>query len=151
MTDLELIHSLSDAEIVALTIWGESRNESHIGRTAIAHVVENRVKAKRPGYGLTARAVCLRPWQFSCWTPKGGVINYGRVMDAARALFNRVPLGPALLDCLAIVDTLDGIPDPTEGATHYMTRQQFEDAPKWARGLTPCASIGNHLFFKDVR
>lgn len=149
MTDLELIASLSDAEVVAVTLWGEARNEGHKGRAAIAHVVENRVKDGR--YGKTARAVCLRPWQFSCWTPKGGQANYERVIDAARAIKRATPLGPQLLDCLAIVDTLPSIPDMTMGATHYVTQELFETKPpKWAVGLTPCARVGSHVFFKGV-
>ena len=151
MTDTDLIASLSDAEVVALTLYGEARSESHKGRCAIAHVIENRVKAQRRSFGLTAREVCLKPWQFSCWTPKGGEKNYGLVLDAARAIKRAVPLGPSLLDCLAIVDTLSGIPDLTQGATHYLTTALLnEHPPKWTHGLTPCAVIGNHSFFKGV-
>lgn len=148
MTDLDLIASLSDAEVVALTLWGEARGETHTGRAAIAHVIDNRVKAGQ--FGKSARAVCLKHRQFSCWSPDGGKENYGSLIAAARSIKAGHALGPALLDCMAIVDTLSSIPDLTSGATHYMTRQQFETNPKWAAGLTPCARIGSHVFFKDV-
>lgn len=151
MTDHDLIASLSDKEIVALTLWGEARGETHTGRAAIAHVIDNRVKAKRHSFGLTSREVCLKRWQFSCWIPEGGAANYQRVIEAGRAIKRCIPLGPKLLDCLAIVDTLQTIPDLTCGATHYLTRELYDEKPPaWTIGLTPCAAIGSHLFFTGV-
>ena len=38
------------------------------------------------------------------------------------------------------------IADPTGGADHYYA--DYIAAPKWARGRTPTARIGRHLFFR---
>ena len=38
------------------------------------------------------------------------------------------------------------IADPTAGADHYCA--DYIAAPKWARGRTPTAKIGRHLFFR---
>ena len=56
----------SDLMIMAKTIWGEARGESHNGQVAVAWVIRNR--AERGGWwGNTIREVCLKDQQFSCW------------------------------------------------------------------------------------
>lgn len=150
MTDHELIGSLSPEETLALTLYGEARGERIEGRIAIACVVRNRVDAKR--YGRDAKAVCLAPWQFSCWKPAGGPANYETVIDAVRNR-KRGEEGPILRECVWVAEgVLDRrVQDTTRGATHYMTRALWESKPpKWAIGRTPVIGIGNHVFFAGV-
>ena len=53
----------SDLMIMAKTIWGEARGESHNGQVAVAWVIRNR--AERGGWwGNTIREVCLKDQQF---------------------------------------------------------------------------------------
>lgn len=156
MTDHELIASLSECNVVALTLYGEARGEAIEGRIAVANVIRNRVKAGRAGFGLTSRDVCLKAWQFSCWLPQGGADNYATVLEAARTLTRPPDLvtGPILTECVWIAEGLLAwrFGDTVKGATHYVTSALYASRkPAWAVGLTPVASIHSHLFFAGVR
>lgn len=125
-----------DLDTMARTVFGEARGESDAGKIAVAHVILNR--AKVPGktwWGDTIAEVCHKPWQFSCWNPG----------DPNREAVEAVTLDdPVFRACVrACLAALDGA-DPTGGATHYHVRGL---SAKWARGKTPCATIGNHLFY----
>lgn len=148
-----LIDQLSEADVVALTLFGESRGEPIEGRIAIASVIRNRVAAHRASFGLTPRAVCLQPWQFSCWMPEGGSVNYGVVLDAAYHLLSK-DTGPMLRECLWITDgALAGMfHDTVRGSTHYLTAALFAShPPAWAAGQTPACKVNEHLFFRGIK
>lgn len=149
MTDEELIQSLNETSIIGLTVWGESRSEPPEGRQGIVNVIANRVKAKRPGFGLTPRDVCLKPWQFSCWSPTGWIGNYESVLAAARQLSRGETTGPILRACVELAQGIVTLADLTRGATHYITADLLrEKPPAWAKGLTPLVRIGQHVFFR---
>lgn len=154
MRDAELLDALSPLHTVAVTLWGEARSESRLGRAAVASVIQNRVRARRPHFGLTPKEVCLKPRQFSCWSPAGGRINYESTIDAARSFHRGDIAGAVSRECidLAVAVVAGTLPDVTNGADHYLTRQLFEsDAPPgWAVGKLPCAAIGEHVFLKLV-
>ncbi len=132
-------------DVLARTIYGEARGEKLKGREAVASVVMNRVrKARRRNgrhwWGGTVEEVCRKPWQFSCWNPN----------DPNRAKLLAVgPANRTFASCLRIAKraVADEIPDATDGATHYHARSV---SPPWARGRTPSAIIGGHLFYNDV-
>lgn len=134
----------TETDTLARTIWGEARNQSYLGCVAIACVVLNRVKLSklhgRFGNG-TIRSACLYPWQFSCWNYNDP--NYTKVKNVTvrDAVFAR---------CAEIArHAIDGkTSDVTNGATYYYVKTSA--MPKWAVGKTPCATIGDHLFFKDI-
>lgn len=129
----------------ARTIWGEARGEGDAGMRAVAHVLLNRLIDGR--WGKALGAVCLAPYQFSCWNAS----------DPNRALMlnmftGNLKLGPCIVafgDANAERDK--GI-DPTNGAMWY-----FADTilpPAWAdpaHGAVQTAHIGHHIFFKGVR
>ena len=142
-TDLEF-----DLKIMALTVWAESRGESHLGQRAVAWVIRNRFE--HPGwwsrtegfpYGSIA-AVCRCPWQFSCWNSNDP--NRARLDDpetreradylAIRALCKNVLVEPQSAD-------------PSRRADHYCTKEASRKT-KWALTRTPCAEIGNHRFYR---
>lgn len=157
MTDTDLIASLPERDILALTLWGEARSEPIEGRIAIANVVRNRVTAQRASFGLTPREVCLKPWQFSCWRLEGGAENYAQMMDAARLLDTSTRatglLSPIFRECLWIAEGLltDRFGDNTKGSTHYLTVTLYRlHPPAWAIGHVPTVQINSHLFFKGV-
>ncbi len=159
MTDLDVTATLrgkphGPVAIVGITLFGEARGTGPAERAGIASVILNRVKARRPSWGLTADAVCLAKWQFSCWTPVGGVANYETVMDAVRMLLRQEPvIGPALTVCLAIAaEVVSGaLPDSVQGSTHYLARSLYDvRPPAWAHGLTPACQIGSTVFFNNV-
>lgn len=134
-------------DILARTLYGEARGEGEQGMIAVACVIMNRVRASndRAVRGLGAMwwgddvaAVCLKPYQFSCWNHddpnrrKIIVVNeHDAVFAAAKRIATRAILG-VLDDC-------------TRGATHYHARNI---TPTWARGVTPTAMIGQHIFYK---
>lgn len=153
MTEQDLIAALTETEVVAVTVYGEARGTGVEGMRAVADVIRNRVQSGR--YGASWREVCLRKWQFSCWTPVGGPSNYLSVIGAAKAIVFKTPPPSGLAQAYAIaVDTVQGVrPDVTIGSTHYLTEALYQDplnCPKWARRLQPAIVIGSHCFFNDV-
>jgi len=134
--------ALTDAEVVACTLWGEARNQGERGLRAVASVIGNRWHT-RYRRCTTAREVCLDRYQFSCWLQNDP--NLPRMVAAARqpdAVFRQ---------CMAIADELlkGTMADITRGARHYYAAT-MRSAPSWARGHSPCVVIGDHLFFNDV-
>ena len=134
--------SLADLWTVAQTVFGEARGEPYAGKIAVAHVIRNRLAADWRG-AATAAAVCLDPYQFSCWLAPargGSVINLKTMQTASIAT-------PGMADSLkAVADVFGGqVEDPTGGADHYKTKRA---RPRWARGKTPVAVIGGHQFYK---
>ena len=130
---------LSDADVLAKTLWGEARGEGLAGMQAVAAVIVNRVKSRR--YPNTVKGVCLQPWQFSMWNPddhngeaamkmrRGDSTVYDRCLDvAADAIAGRVA-------------------DPTGGALHYAVTGLN---PYWAKDATVSAQIGRHTFYTGV-
>lgn len=130
-----------DKDILVRTVYGEARGEPEQGMAAVAHVVLNRVRAQRY-WGRTIGAVCLKPYQFSCWNDK----------DPNRKTLLSLPVGDARLQQVAaVVEKVlsNGVADPTDGATHYHNRW-MPTPPRWVRGRPPCRLIGNHAFYKNI-
>lgn len=159
MTDQELIaavRALPDGPtiITALTLYGEGRNANDSELRAIASAILNRVKAQRHDWGLTADAVCLDPWAFSCWRAEGGVRNYEAVLDAARFFLRPGHhFGPAMRRCLAAArDVVAGsLPDSVKASTHYVTLGLWQQhPPSWAKGHAPAVIVGGSVFFNTV-
>lgn len=142
--NLSLENEKTAIDTLARTIWGEARGESVRGKEAVASTIINRVKhAKARGghwWGNEVIEVCLKPWQFSCWNEN----------DPNRDKLAQVPDDDKhfkICKRIARRSFRKAQPDPTNGATHYHTKAT---SPWWAKGRTPCASIGNHLFYKNV-
>lgn len=148
----ELLSAISARDVVAATLWAEARGETPPGRVAVANVIANRVKARRRHFGLDAKAVCLMPWQFSCWRPEGGKANHELCVAAALSLHRGNPAGPVMRHCVELAEQVvaGAIVDTVKGADHYLTRELYEsDArPTWATGAFPVCSIGSHHFFR---
>lgn len=151
MIDRALIGHLTDTQVIGLTLWAEARNQGPEGRIAVANVIRNRVTAKRVGFGWTARAVCLKPVQFSCWNP-GDDPNHTLLMDVVAGLVGgTAQIGPVLRECLWIAEGLlaDAFVDNTHGATHYLTADLLSTKPpSWAVGQKHLAAIGAHVFLR---
>ena len=138
-----------DVDITARTIFGEARGEPDEGKIAVAWVIRNRAAIAQAtgrrqfGDGSPASA-CQRPFQFSCWNNNDPNAARLRALDADNP-------DPVFAECLRIAEDVlgDQTPDPTDGATFYHTRA-LNPPPDWSRGKTPCATIGHHLFFKNI-
>lgn len=154
LTDEEVRNALSDRQVLIVTLYGEARGESIVGRIAVGCVIRNRVRstAFQGGY----REVCLAPWQFSCWKMQGGAANCATTHQAARILLTstvgRIP-NADLREAAWIADgILSGdCRDVTFGATHYMTGELFQtNPPQWAASMRVVAQLGNHVFLRAV-
>jgi N-acetylmuramoyl-L-alanine amidase len=152
--------SVSDIDILvgALTIHGEARGCTQEGRTAIAHCLINRMKAKAwwgrgtsyPDHSMAA--VCLKPWQFSCWNASD---PNSTMLATLRADYQHAIQKKTCRAALkALIDALDGFaPDKTGGATHYLTSALHKSArcPDWAKGNNKFIEIGAHRFFAGIK
>jgi spore germination cell wall hydrolase CwlJ-like protein len=126
-------------DVLARTIYGEARGESKKGKEAIACVILNRVR-KKTWYGKTVDDVCLKPWQFSCWNKNDPNREKIKAVRVTNLVF---------FQCYEIARkaVCGGLEDVTNGATHYHTKSI---SPKWAKGKSPCAEIGHHLFYNNI-
>ncbi len=129
----------SSVETLARTLWGEARGETKAGREAIASVVLNRLK-KPQQFGGTIEEVCLKPFQFSCWNANDPNLPKLKAVDSN---------DPVFAECLSIAENAakSTLSDPTNGADHYHAKGII---PPWARDKSPCAVIGNHLFYNNI-
>lgn len=136
----DYIRSL-EADVLARTLWGEARGEGEAGMIAVAAVILNRVaRARRKGglwWGNDVIAVCQKPYQFSCWNKSDPNFKAVTGVDTA---------DPHFVMALRIAKRAvrGRISDPTGGATHY---HALGVTPFWARGKTPCATLGRHVFY----
>lgn len=139
---------LTDAETLAVTLYGEARGESLSGRAAVGCVIRNRAHDGR--WPTTIKAVCLQPRQFSCWD--GGKDPNAQVTRIiATAVADGKATDPVLRECLWLAKGIcDGyVQDPSHGGNHYLAEALYRLAPpKWARGMRETALIGNHIFLK---
>ncbi|HZG07899.1 MAG TPA: cell wall hydrolase [Allosphingosinicella sp.] len=137
-------YDVVDAHWMALTMWGEARNQGELGMRAVGHVIANRRRAKTHGTYVTDTVSAA--WQFSCWNkndpnralmlaiedlPEGGAAH--RQWLAAKRIAAEVLAGRSA--------------DPTGGALFYHTTAVH---PVWSRGVTPVTQIGVHLFFRTA-
>lgn len=158
MTPLLIVSDL-DILVASLTIHGEARGCNQDGRAAIAHVILNRAKARQwwgrgvePYVDHTVTAVCLKPWQFSCWNATDP--NYKLLATLQREYRDAIQNPHCRAALKAFIDALDGyVPDQTGGATHYLTiaLHNSENRPAWAKGRDDYIEIGKHRFFRDVK
>lgn len=151
---------VSDTDILvgALTIHGEARGCTQEGRTAIAHTILNRCRlhswwgknvSPYPDHSISA--VCLKPWQFSCWNADD---PNSTLLTNLRAKYREAIQDKSCRASLkALIDALDGfVFDHTQGSTHYLTTALHNStkAPAWSsRG--DYIEIGAHRFFKGVK
>ena len=133
-----------EVDVLARTLWGEARGEPVQGIEAVAAVILNRVRIAqaRGGYwwGSDIIGVCQKPYQFSCWNKSDP--SYPKLIAVTEKNIH-------FATCLRIARRAAAgvLPDPTNGATHYHADYV---SPYWARGETPCAVIGRHLFYQLI-
>jgi N-acetylmuramoyl-L-alanine amidase len=155
----------TDVDILARTLYGESRGEGIEGKIAVANVVLNRTRraaqikeewrikrgnlhnySNQFGTG-TIETACLRPYQFSCWNEKDP--NRKKILAVKNT-------EPHFAECIVVAKmALAGLlVDNTLGATHYhVTSMGFP--PAWLHKdelpHKPCVVIGKHSFYNTVK
>lgn len=136
----------NDIDVLARTLWGEARGEGPAGQVAVAWTIRNRVNDGNPRswWGEGYAGVCQAPWQFSCWNKNDP--NYPYLSGAKQIPPSQYAL--VMRNAKLVVD--GATPDPTGGATHYYAKS-MKTAPKWTVGAKQTVTIGNHIFFRDVK
>lgn len=118
----------ADVECLAKNIYHEARGEGLAGKVAVAQVTVNRVKSRQ--FQSTICGVVYAPSQFS-WT----LDKKKRVRDQ-RAWQASVQIARAVLT--------HAVRLPDFPALYFHTPQVN---PRWNRGKTVVARIGNHIFY----
>lgn len=129
-------YNVTNAYIVAATLWGEARGEGQQGMQAVLNVIMNRAK----GDFKKARDVVLATKQFSMWNnvsdPEASALNLARNSDdqwlVAVRLVDKAAQGK--------------LPDITHGALFYFNPKKAN--PSWAKKMIRTVRIGNHDFYK---
>ena len=136
-----------DEDVLALTLWGESRGESNKGRIAVACVIRNRAESKS-WFGDGISGVCLKHWQFSCWIHQGGKANCAQLIAMANKSHTARLKTSGYRACYQIAQDICGdvVQDQVKKANHYYVDGSRK--PRWAAGQTPVLQVGHHLFFR---
>lgn len=150
MTDA-ILDTLDEAEIVALTAWGEARNQPILGIVGVLSVIRNRYLNGH--WGATFKAVCLAHLQFSCWNEgdpnRAQMLAFAQILNAGQPM----PYDPPLLVCQLLANELvAGRIRSNVGDAMFYFAPASTPTPTWA--LPPAkrvALIGSHVFYTDVR
>jgi hypothetical protein len=169
--DLSILSGLSDAQILGLTGAAEARAEfipnrdGKGGYWAIAPIERmmavmctpiNRVTANPLRFGKTVAQACLANQQYSCWNESTTDKNHLWLIEQVQAVATPGKyVAPIVQRCIAAAEKLlnGSVKDSVNGATHYYAPPSMIPpgrVPSWAINKTPCATSGNHLFFKGV-
>jgi spore germination cell wall hydrolase CwlJ-like protein len=150
MTDAEIKTALSVRDAVALTLWGEARNEPIEGIVGVANVIRHRQLKT----GRSWKYVVHQRLQFTCWWPQGGAANYERVISLARKIVTGQGITQVSwyeCDWIAEGILLGRFRDNVQGARHYLTTALLAtNPPAWVKSGRRVADIGHHIFFAGV-
>lgn len=142
---------LSDAQVMAMTIWGEARGEPRDGKIAVGSVILERVE-HRKWDGQTIKEVCFWPYQFSCYLDADP--NVRHLMSFAADFDQAAKENKALAECYEVAQgILDGsIPRDAdivrENACQYLTSwcKKVMTVPWW-KDYKFVKKIGGHEFY----
>lgn len=131
---------LTDLQVFAATLLGESESLGMMGMEGTALTIINRAKADLLWMGgNTIRGVCLQPRQYSFWNGGG---DLGRVLH----IVNDNPLYGGYVQALHIAsDGINGnLQDWTNGAVSYFDPPAN---PTWAKDKIPCLIDGKRKYY----
>ena len=140
--------SAEDLDTAIRTVWGEARGESRAGKRAVAWVIRNRSEldlwadGKADWWGETLAEVCKKKFQFSCWNARDP--NHLKLLQLTRSDPDYLEIAGVVTQVLVSAVTSD----PTKGATHYHAKGYD---PAWAKSGRWVGSIGNHVFYSEVK
>lgn len=133
---------------MALTMWGEARNQGEAGMRAVGHVIKNRAESNHPGVfgGTDIEAVAHAPKQFSAWNK--GDPNRQMMLD----IDDLRPGDPGYEEWQTAQKLATNIlsgrdSDNTNGSLYYHTNAVN---PVWAKKMDPVKKIGDHLFYNEI-
>ncbi len=142
------------AQVMALTMMGEARNQSILGRLAVGWTVQNRAIQK----GRAIDSGCFQRAQYSCWLRDPHTTNDEWLLGFAERVFKGGHWdkpGDFVLfrECQYLAGgILSGVlRDPTRGSCHYLTTALLSSKPpSWVAGRTPAVVIDSHAFFAGI-
>jgi len=144
---LDTFGHLPDAQLMALTIYGEARGESREGKIAVGSVILERVE-HRKWDGETIQEVCLMPWQFSCFLPDDP--NFPALKFIAEDWDTKITRSPDLQECFNIAAMLlSGViaRTPEIAAAHATQYKTINCRAAWASKMTKIVTVGAHEFY----
>ena len=143
----EIFSNLTEAQIMALTIYGEARGESYDGKVAVGSVILERVD-HREWDGDTIHEVCLMPYQFSCYLP--GDPNFHALRLIAQDWETKAMRSMAMSECYQVATGLiDGIipRTPEIAAAHCCQYKTIKARAAWAKKMKVILTINQHEFY----
>lgn len=152
-----------ETDILALTAWAEAAGDAAQGgssveeRIAVLSVIRNRV-ADPSWWGDSYRAVCLKPYQFSCWNNDAHDANHARLIALTLQVQANLPTdNPIFTETQYLADGIRRglLLDRVHGADYYYAPQAMTPpgaAPTWAKTngvvMPPLAIVGRQHFYK---
>lgn len=138
-----------DLDVMALTVWAESRGETPAGQRAVAWVIKHRWLNPRwwcreKGDGIpddTIEATCRDPWQFSCWNPSDK--QSAKLHDPDTLALPQVQGIRAVCEAV-LAEPVESAPHTCD---HYCTTKVARHT-RWARGRKPALVVGAHSFYR---
>lgn len=121
---------LTQIEFVATTLILEAGGESDPrAMHAVNEVIHERAKLR----GLSRKAVCLQPKQFSCWNS-----------PCIESIICRAKSHPKYKQAMLIA--MMPRTNYTLGADHF---ERYDITPYWASSMTKTVQIDNHIFYRS--
>jgi hypothetical protein len=140
---LKVLPSDKEVELMTRVLYGEARGEPEAGQKNVIQTIINRAENAKQRYGKSYTEVLIRPRAFSCMNPADP--NFEKLLELDKKSLTFTKLRAIVVN--TINDRLNGLPDPTQGSTHYHT---FEVDPHWNRNAKSMIRIGNHQFWTGV-
>jgi N-acetylmuramoyl-L-alanine amidase len=149
----KLFLSLTPAQLLALTGYGEAGKEGDAGIVAVMNVVKNRTREGKYKdveilslTGSPYHAVILKKAQFSMYNLTDPVRE--KVERFAELWANTISGNSYVKNCYQLAQkVISGeIKDNTKGATHYHAASV---SPSWAKTIPYIGQIGNHIFYGE--
>lgn len=143
------ITELQQEKCLAVMVYGEARGESNEGMTAVAYTAMNRAAKK------TLCQVVLAPKQYSIFNNNPALREAALSLHVEPAQKNEIDQRSwqeSVQVAAAVIRRQ--LPDPTEGATHYLAPKLMAikgyKFPKWSREYKMVAMVDNHKFYKPI-
>lgn len=133
---------LTDAHLLALTLYGESRSASLEEMIALACLIRNQVAA----YDLSVQTLCTA---HGCWDAIAQPGNHAKVQERLTELLTGTVTDPQYLQAAWIATgILNGwCPDVIKGATKAHPANAMP-RPDWAQHTIPILNYARHTFYK---
>ena len=146
---LEVKVDPKELKCLATMIYGEARGEKEIGQVAVAWTARNRA---------TDRRICqivLAPYQYSAFNDNPRMRLAATNLKIVPPINNILDKGSWEQALKVATEVLKNeVPDPTNGATHYIAPMVMHDMkyeyPDWTKKFKRVKTIYNHVFFRQA-